>query len=72
MINCYRTNAYLFVGGAVLYFHEGTTQGDPLAMTMFALVTVPLINAIATDETVQAWFADDAASGGRIQHLHQW
>ena len=72
MINCYRTNACLFVGGTVLYFREGTTQGDPLAMTMFALATVPLINAIATDETVQAWFADDAASGGRIQYLRQW
>ena len=41
-------------------------------MTMFALATVPLINAIATDETVPAWFADDAASGGRIQYLCQW
>ena len=72
LINCYRSNACLFVGGITLLSQEGTTQGDPLAMMMFALATVPLINAVKTIGTIQAWFADDAASGGRIQRLRQW
>ncbi len=72
MINCYRSNACLFVGDTVLYSSEGTTQGDPMAMAMFALATVPLINEIMTAGTTQAWFADDAASGGTIRRLRLW
>ena len=72
LINCYRRNTCLFAGGSVLYSREGITQGDPLAMAMFALATVPLINAVATPGTIQAWFADDAASGGVLQRIREW
>ena len=41
LINCYRGDAPLFVGGVILLSTEGTTQGDPLAMAMFALASVP-------------------------------
>ena len=41
-------------------------------MMMFAIGTVPLINAVKTDGTTQAWFADDAASGGRLRRLLRW
>ena len=51
---------------------EGTTQGDPLAMMMFALATVPLIHTVQTKDTMQVWFADDAAAGGRIRLLCLW
>jgi hypothetical protein len=38
LINCYRSPARLFVtGGMELASHEGTTQGDPLAMAMYAV-----------------------------------
>ena len=56
----------------MLFTQEGTTQGDPLAMIMFALATVPLIHTVQTKDTVQVWFADDAAAGGRIRLLRLW
>ena len=43
-----------------------------MAMAMFALATVPLIHAVATSGSIQAWFADDAASGGRLASLRLW
>lgn len=72
LVNCYRHPSPLFVGGSSLLSQEGTTQGDPLAMAMFALATVPLIRAVATSGTTQAWFADDAASGGKLTRLRLW
>jgi len=43
-INTYRAPARLFVrGGRELISAEGTTQGDPLAMCMYALSLQPLI-----------------------------
>ena len=41
-------------------------------MSMFALAPVPLINAIATENTTQSWFADDSACGGQLQILRKW
>ena len=72
LINCYRSQTTLFVGGTMLLSQEGTTQGDPLAMMMFALATVPLIHTVQTKDTVQVWFADDAAAGGCIRLLRLW
>lgn len=72
LINCYREETKLFVGGEVLFSKEGTTQGDPLAMTMFALATVPLIEKVSTKNTTQAWFADDSACGGKLRQLRTW
>ena len=72
LINCYRVRVQLFVGGVTLYSEEGTIQGDSMAMAMFAFDTVPLIHAVATSGSIQAWFADDAASGGRLASLRLW
>ena len=43
LINTYRAPTELYVDGDVLYSKEGTTQGDPLAMPMYALATISLI-----------------------------
>ena len=72
LINCYRNPACLFVGSTVLLSREGTTQGDPLAMMMFGLATLPLIKAVKTLDTVQCWFADDAGAGGSLKRLRIW
>ena len=49
------------------------TQGDPLAMAMFALATIPLIHQLMQSSAVsQAWFADDATAGGKLRSLRQW
>src|SRR5690349_14397772 len=47
LINIYRLPARLFVtGGGELASAEGTTQGCPLAMAMYALGVVPLIDRV--------------------------
>lgn len=43
LINTYREPTDLNVDGDTLLSQEGTTQGDPLAMPMYTLATVPLI-----------------------------
>ena len=55
-----------------MYSKEGITQGDPLAMAMFALASVPLIRRIDTDGAIQAWYADDASSGGLLACIRKW
>ena len=64
LTNCYRSESPLYVQGEMLLSREGTTQGDPLAMAMFALASEPLIQKVETMGAKQVWFADDAASGG--------
>ena len=46
IINSYRSDSYLFIGGEVMHSSEGTTQGDPLAMVMYAIATLPLIRQL--------------------------
>ena len=60
LINIYRDATELFVDGHVLFSKEGTTQVDPLAMPMYALATIPLINHLRdTPNVTQVWYADD-------------
>ena len=51
---------------------EGKTQGDPLAMAMFALASVPFIRKVSSEGATQAWFADDASSGGKVGPIRSW
>ena len=50
---------------------EGTTQGDPLAMAMYALAIRPLIRDAELNAR-QVWFADDATAAGKLVTLRQW
>ena len=71
LINTYRNTSDLFVDGSILYSEEGITQGDPLAMPMYAIAILPLIDRI--DHAVkQIWYADDASATGRITDLRMW
>ena len=72
LINCYRESTSLFVGRSVISSQEGTTQGDPLAMAMFAMASIPFAQRIACERNVQTWCADDAASGGILRSIRQW
>ena len=72
VINSYRQPARLFVGGECIMSSEGTTQGDPIAMPMYAIGVVPLLQSIATEGAVQAWFADESGAGGKVLKLRQW
>ena len=71
LINCYRAPTNLFIEGDTIYSQEGTTQGDPLGMPMYALATVPLIKSLPTSVN-QVWYADDAAATGKIADLREW
>lgn len=51
---------------------EGATQGDPLAMPMYALATVPLINNLASSDVSQVWYADDASATGDLVGIRSW
>lgn len=50
----------------MLYSSKGTTQGDPLAMVMYALAMKPLIGKLQSDapNVKQIWYADDVNGAG--------
>ena len=64
-INMYRTTCRLFDGGSEILSQEGTTQGDNLAMSLFAIATLPVLRKLEDHEQVaQVWLADDATEVG--------
>ena len=73
-INTYRQPARLFItGGKELVSAEGTTQGDPLAMGLYALSIQPLITCLQfKSNSKQCWFADDASGIGSVEEVKKW
>ena len=72
LINTYRDESKLYIDGSYLLSQEGTTQGDRLAMPMYALGVVPLIQQLAHMNVSQIWYADDASAGGDLRGLRCW
>ena len=72
IINTYRHLAKLFVDGECLLSCEGTTQGDLVAVPMYALGIVPLVQAVSSPDITQVWYADDSSGGGRLRALRTW
>ena len=72
--NTYRAPGRLFVtGGRELKSAEGTTQGDPLAMSLYAISLQPLITRFnLTSNAKQCWYADDATGAGSLEELKKW
>ena len=77
--NCYTTPAQLFViGGIEIRSNEGTTQGDPVAMAIYAIGITPLIimmiELVTTrcDDIKMMAFADDFSAVGELVSLIQW
>ena len=75
--NCYTIPARLFViGGLELLSQEGTTQGDPLGMAIYAIGITPMMNlmllAMQNDHNKMAGFADDITAAGEILALRRW
>ena len=50
---------------------EGTTQGDPLDMSLYALATIPLMQQLPSG-VEQIWYADDACACGKLGALCEW
>jgi hypothetical protein len=71
LINTYRNNSRLFVDGQCILSKEGTTQGDPLAMAMYAIGTQPLIRRL-DGIAKQVWYADDSAACSSLERLRRW
>jgi len=64
----------LFItGGKHIVSAEGTTQGDPLSMGIYALSIQPLIISLqAFSDAKQCWFADDASGIGKVEDVKKW
>ena len=61
----------LFINEDVIYTKEGTTQGDPLAMSMYVLGILPSIKKL-NGAAKQVWFADDSTAGGKLEQIRLW
>jgi len=74
VINIYRQPASLFItGGEELISTKGTTQGDPLSMSLYALSLQPLITRLHVSSAgKQCWFANDATGSGSLKYLKKW
>ena len=68
LINSYRSPNELFVNGDIILSQEGTIQGDPLAMPMYGLATIPLIRRL-DGLCKQIWYADNSAAIGTVKQL---
>ncbi|MEO7176741.1 MAG: reverse transcriptase domain-containing protein [Saprospiraceae bacterium] len=75
LINVYRIPTRIFMVGDSCSFEllsqEGTTQGCPLAMAMYALALVPLLHELHP-LCKQVWYADDATGCDSFERMRQW
>ena len=74
VINIYSQPARLFItGGEELIAAEGTTQGDSLSMSPYAISLQPLITLLYVSSAAkQCWFADDVTGSGSLQGVRKW
>ena len=73
IFNCYCKPARVFLtGGREIMSSEGTTQGDPIAMGMYALGLMPLLSSVITPDTedlIQVASADDLTWSWNTQRV---
>ena len=74
--NLYSCNAELFIAGSedCIYSREGTIQGGPESMALYAASTVPLVypDLGRSEEPKRIFYADDGAGAGKLDGLLQW
>ena len=75
LINAYRVPTRIFMSDDNSCFQflsqEGTTQGCPLAMAMYALALVPLLKKLHP-MCLQVWYADDATGCDKFERMRAW
>ena len=63
----------IIIGGKELRSEEGTTQGDPLAMCLYAVSLQPLIARLNASMLVKrCWLVDDATGACSLGELKKW
>ena len=75
VINTYRKASRMVLFGAKdIMSVEGTTQGDNLSMSLYALGLTPMIRDLGsmTPNVKQVWLADDATGAGNLADLKKW
>ena len=73
VINSCSREARLFLSGAEeITSAEVTKQGDPTAMPIYALGSLPLLNILTTDNTKYSAYADDIICVGRLRNILTW
>ena len=78
--NCYTLPSRLFIiGRTEIPSSEGTTQGDPTALSIYAIAIIPLVLMImeimstSPDNTSKmVAYADDFTDGGTVRDLKYW
>ena len=73
--NTYQAPPKLIISGhGEIASSEGTTQGDPPGMAMYAIGILPLILKLKEEcqITKQVWFADDTSAAATCCHLRHW
>ena len=71
LTNCYGGVSDLYVGGQTILSQERTTQGDPLAMPMYAIGIIPLIRRLKEAGSRQVWYADETGAG-TLEQVNRW
>ena len=69
--NTYCMPSNLVIGKHTILSQEGTTQGDPLSMAIYAIALRPLIDHLH-GLSKQIWYADDASAVDKLQPLRKW
>ena len=75
LINTYRTSPRMIImGGAEIQSIEGTTQGDNLVMSFYAIASIQIqqLLLISFHDVKQVWLAEDATGAGSLKSLKNW